>query len=52
MNIPLIIRAEEHNEKTAIVTKDGAFTYRDLLHTSSQIATGLLNNTEDLQEQR
>lgn len=52
MNIPLIIRAEEHNEKTAIVTKDGAFTYRDLLHTSSQIATGLLKNTEDLQEQR
>jgi malonyl-CoA/methylmalonyl-CoA synthetase len=52
VNIPLIIRAEEHNEKTAIVTKDGAFTYRDLLHTSSQIATGLLKNTEDLQEQR
>nr|WP_199339602.1 acyl-CoA synthetase [Nostoc sp. FACHB-892] len=48
----MIIRAEEHNEKTAIVTKDGAFTYRDLLHTSSQIATGLLKNTEDLQEQR
>ncbi|HYX17125.1 MAG TPA: acyl-CoA synthetase, partial [Nostoc sp.] len=52
MNIPLIIRAEEHNEKTAIATTDGVFTYRDLLHTSSQIATGLLNNTEDLQEQR
>ena len=52
MNIPLIIRAEEHNEKTAIATTDGAFTYRDLLHSSSQIATGLLQNTEDLQEQR
>ncbi len=52
MNIPLIIRAEEYNEKTAIVTTDGAFTYRDLLHTSSQIATSLLQNTEDLQEQR
>ncbi|MFN6528948.1 acyl-CoA synthetase [Nostoc sp. ChiSLP03a] len=52
MNLPLIIRAEEHNEKTAIVTTDGAFTYRDLLHTSSQIATNLLQNTEDLQEQR
>lgn len=52
MNIPLIIRAEEHNEKTAIATTDGAFTYGDLLHTSSQIATGLLNNSEDLQEQR
>ncbi|MDZ8227741.1 acyl-CoA synthetase [Nostoc sp. ChiVER01] len=52
MNIPLIIRAEEHNEKTAIATTDRAFTYRDLLHTSGQIATGLLNNSEDLQEQR
>jgi malonyl-CoA/methylmalonyl-CoA synthetase len=52
VNIPLIIRAEEHNEKTAIATTDGAFTYRDLLHTSSQIATSLLQNTEDLQEQR
>ncbi|ODG98842.1 long-chain fatty acid--CoA ligase [Nostoc sp. KVJ20] len=52
MNIPLIIRAEEHNEKIAITTTDGAFTYRDLLHTSSQIATSLLQNTEDLHEQR
>ncbi|MDZ8258108.1 acyl-CoA synthetase [Nostoc sp. ChiQUE01b] len=52
MNLPLIIHAEEHNEKTAITTTDGSFTYRDLLHTSSQIATGLLQNTEDLQEQR
>ncbi len=52
MNLPLIIRAEKHNEKRAITTTDGAFTYRDLLHTSSQIATSLLQNTEDLQEQR
>ncbi|MEH2240153.1 acyl-CoA synthetase [Nostoc sp.] len=60
MNLPLIIRAEKHNEKIAILvprgctnaTNDGAFTYRDLLHTSSQIATGLLQNTEDLQEER
>ncbi|BBD67948.1 AMP-dependent synthetase and ligase [Nostoc commune NIES-4072] len=52
MNIPLIIRAEEHNDKTAIATTDREFTYRDLLHTSSLIATLLLNNSEDLQEQR
>ncbi|MDZ8094641.1 MAG: acyl-CoA synthetase [Nostoc sp. DedQUE05] len=52
MNLPLIIRAKEHNEKTAIVTTDGAFTYRDLLYTSSQIATNLLQNIGDLQEQR
>ncbi|MEA5602851.1 acyl-CoA synthetase [Nostoc sp. UHCC 0252] len=52
MNLPLIIRAEEHNQKIAIATTDGAFTYRDLLHTSSQIATSLLQNREDLQEER
>ncbi|WP_373526504.1 acyl-CoA synthetase [Nostoc sp.] len=52
MNLPLITRAEKHNDKIAIATTDGAFTYRDLLHTSSQIATSLLQNTEDLQEQR
>jgi malonyl-CoA/methylmalonyl-CoA synthetase len=52
VNLPLINRAQEHNEKIAIATTDKAFTYRDLLHTSSQIATGLLQDAEDLQEQR
>ncbi|BDI16096.1 long-chain-fatty-acid--CoA ligase [Nostoc cf. commune SO-36] len=52
MNLPLIIRAEEHNDKIAIAATDGAFTYRDLLHTSGQIATVLLHFEEDLQEQR
>lgn len=52
MNLPLITRAQEYNEKIAIATTDGAFTYRDLLHTSSQIAICLLKDAEDLQEQR
>jgi malonyl-CoA/methylmalonyl-CoA synthetase len=52
VNLPLITRAQKHDEKIAIVTTDGAFTYRDLLHTSSQIATGLLQDAEDLEEQR
>jgi malonyl-CoA/methylmalonyl-CoA synthetase len=52
VNLPLITRAQEYNEKIAIVTADRAFTYRDLLHKSSQIATGLLQDAEDLQEQR
>ncbi|GAA6622120.1 acyl-CoA synthetase [Scytonema sp. NUACC26] len=52
MNLPLITRAEEHNEKIAIATSEGAFTYRYLLYTSSQIATNLLQDAEDLQEQR
>ncbi|MCC5640249.1 acyl-CoA synthetase [Nostoc sp. CHAB 5844] len=52
MNLPLITRAEEYNAKIAIFTDAGAFTYQDLLHISSQIATNLLQNAEDLQEQR
>lgn len=59
MNLPLITRAIKYNEKIAIVvpnganaTTVGAFTYSDLLHTSSQIATCLLQNAEDLQELR
>ncbi|WP_392533915.1 acyl-CoA synthetase [Nostoc sp. C117] len=60
MNLPLITRAQEHNEKIAIIvprgsanaTTVGVFTYRDLLYTSSQIATSLLENADDLHEQR
>ncbi|QIR36050.1 AMP-binding protein [Tolypothrix sp. PCC 7910] len=52
MNLPLITLAQEHNEKIAIVTTDGAFTYRDLLQTSSQIAANLLQDAEDLQDER
>jgi malonyl-CoA/methylmalonyl-CoA synthetase len=60
VNLPLITRAQEYNDQIAILvprgcanaTTDGAFTYGDLLHTSSKIATCLLQDTEDLQEQR
>lgn len=52
MNLPLISRAEKHNTKIAIVTDEEVFSYGDLLHISSLIATGLLKDTEDLQEQR
>ncbi|MFN6559345.1 MAG: acyl-CoA synthetase [Nostoc sp. ChiSLP01] len=52
MNLPLITRAQEHNEKIAIATTQGVFTYRDLLYTSSQIATNLLENADDLHEER
>lgn len=52
MNLPLITRAEQHNNKIAIVTDKEAFSYRNLLHISSLIATTLLQDTEDLQEQR
>jgi malonyl-CoA/methylmalonyl-CoA synthetase len=60
VNLPLITRAQEHNDKIAIViprgsanaTTQGVFTYRDLLDTSSQIATNLLENADDLHEER
>ncbi len=52
MNLPLITRAQEHNEKIAIVTTQGVFTYRDLLYTSGQIATNLVENADDLHEER
>ncbi len=52
VNLPLIARARLQSENIAIVTDEGAFTYRDLLHTASQIATNLLENVPDLQEQR
>ena len=52
MNLPLITRAEEHNTKIAIVTDKGGFSYGNLLDISSLIATTLLQDTEDLQEQR
>ncbi|MGL5081497.1 MAG: acyl-CoA synthetase [Microcoleaceae cyanobacterium] len=52
MNLPLIIRAQAHNERTAIASPEGVFTYRELLRVSGQIATHLLRDAEDLQEQR
>jgi malonyl-CoA/methylmalonyl-CoA synthetase len=52
VNLPLIARAQEHLEKTAIVAPEGSFSYQDLLQTSARIATALLQNLEDLQEQR
>ncbi len=52
MNLPLITPAEQHRNKIAIVTDNKAFTYGDLLDISGRIATGLLKDTEDLQQQR
>jgi malonyl-CoA/methylmalonyl-CoA synthetase len=52
VNLPLIDRAKQNKDKIAIVATEGAFTYHNLLQTSAQIATKLLDNVEDLQEQR
>jgi malonyl-CoA/methylmalonyl-CoA synthetase len=56
MTFPLIIRAQEHIENTAIATAERTYTYRELLETSAQMATLLLQSGSsalaDLQEQR
>lgn len=52
MNLPAIERAKIFDQKIAIATTTGVFTYRDLLHASSQIATHLLQTDADLQERR
>jgi malonyl-CoA/methylmalonyl-CoA synthetase len=51
-SIPLIARAEHHRERTAIITPEGVFTYRDLLHASRQVAACLLQGENDLRERR
>jgi malonyl-CoA/methylmalonyl-CoA synthetase len=52
VNLPLIDRAKQNEDKIAIVASEGAFTYHKLLQISAQIATKLLDNVADLQEQR
>ncbi|MFB2937094.1 acyl-CoA synthetase [Aerosakkonemataceae cyanobacterium BLCC-F154] len=52
MNLPLIDRAHQNPTKTAIVATEGTFTYQDLLEISAKVATKLLDNITDLQEQR
>ncbi|MGB7713177.1 MAG: hypothetical protein WBL95_27180 [Microcoleus sp.] len=52
VNLPLINLAVEHKERIAIATNEQKYTYADLLHTSSQIATNLLQDVADLQVQR
>lgn len=50
--IPLIARAEEYQERTAIIASEGVFTYRDLLHSSGRVASRLLEGADDLWETR
>ena len=51
MDIPLIARAREHVERTAIIATEGVFTYGDLLNASNRVATFILNDADDLQQQ-
>ena len=41
-NIPLIARAEEHDDRVAIIASEGTFTYNQLLADSNAVASCLL----------
>ena len=51
-SVPLIARAEDHGDRTAVVGEDGALSYRDLVQRSTAAASTLLAGAEDLAEAR
>ncbi|MCS6861121.1 MAG: acyl-CoA synthetase [Abditibacteriales bacterium] len=51
-DLTLIVRAQQHGERTAIVAPEGTFSYRQLLDASAQVAACLLNSADDLWEAR
>lgn len=51
-DIPLIGRAREHGEHTAIIAPDGVFTYHQLLETSGKFGSSLLDGSDDLRQTR
>ena len=48
LELPLIARARQHGERTAIVASEGAFSYHDLLEASERVAACLLAGHENL----
>lgn len=50
MPIELIKRAEQFAERSAIISRDKTFTYRQLLEDSAVMARHLLHNRDDLDE--
>jgi malonyl-CoA/methylmalonyl-CoA synthetase len=50
--LPLIARAREHGDRTAFLTPEGRFTYRQLLDASARVAAALLDGAGDLREKR
>ena len=49
-NLQLIERAKKYVERTAIIAREGVFTYKQLLEASNSIASSLLNGAHDLKE--
>lgn len=52
MTIPLVERAEHHTARLAISAVDGEHTYGDLLASSARVASGLLEESDDLNGDR
>jgi malonyl-CoA/methylmalonyl-CoA synthetase len=50
--LPLIARARGHGDRTALLTPEGTFTYRQLLEASARVAAALQDGAGDLQEKR
>ncbi len=50
MSILLTSKAEQYEERTAIIASEGSFTYRQLLEASGKVASFLLNGAKDLKE--
>ena len=50
--LSFLTQCSRYGERTAIIDENGAFTYRDLLATSSNVATALLAGRRDLQGER
>jgi malonyl-CoA/methylmalonyl-CoA synthetase len=51
-DLPLVVRAREHAERTALVAPEGTFTYAQLLDASARVAAALLDGRGDLREAR
>jgi malonyl-CoA/methylmalonyl-CoA synthetase len=51
-HVPLIAQCNLNRGRIAIIDRDGAFRYCDLLETSSRVASALLTGHDDLQEAR
>ena len=51
-HFPLVIQAQRHAARIAIIDEHGAFTYADLLDASARVAAALLAGRADLQDER
>lgn len=51
-SLPLIENASKYQKRTAIIADEGVFTYEQLLKSSAEVASALLDEKQDLKEAR